>query len=335
MTGSKIALMSMEDRVVHVPRGQAPLPVKDGLNPTRVRVPEECAGVSAYEFVWELIASQRRRHPDDTPEALLTRFRQDQVIIGPKFRIAAPDTPLKANEDIWFYRTPAPETQVPYSCETIYEDENLLVVNKPPFLATMPRGKHITQTATVQMRRATGNGELSPAHRLDRLTSGILVFTKNRKVRGAYQSLFAERKVTKTYHAIARFRDDLTGNTLWRDHMTKTPGDIQGHIVPGPPNAETLLVDVTELSAQETAQLQQLHGVTMPLARYTLQPHTGRTHQLRLHMLAAGVPILGDPAYPTILSEEEEDFRVPMHLTACQLAFCDPINNTPQCFTLQ
>lgn len=327
--------MSMEDRVVHVPRGQAPLPVKDGLNPTRVRVPEECAGVSAYEFVWELIASQRRRHPDDTPEALLTRFRQDQVIIGPKFRIAAPDTPLKANEDIWFYRTPAPETPVPYSCETIYEDENLLVVNKPPFLATMPRGKHITQTATVQMRRATGNGELSPAHRLDRLTSGILVFTKNRKVRGAYQSLFAERKVTKTYHAIARFREDLAGNTLWRDHMTKTPGDIQGHIVPGPPNAETLLVDVTELSAQETAQLQQLHSVTMPLARYTLQPHTGRTHQLRLHMLAAGVPILGDPAYPTILSEEEEDFRVPMHLTACQLAFCDPITNTPQCFTLQ
>lgn len=327
--------MSMEDRVVHVPRGQAPLPVKDGLNPTRVRVPEECAGVSAYEFVWELIASQRRRHPDDTPEALLTRFRQDQVIIGPKFRIAAPDTPLKANEDIWFYRTPAPETPVPYSCETIYEDENLLVVNKPPFLATMPRGKHITQTATVQMRRATGNGELSPAHRLDRLTSGILVFTKNRKVRGAYQSLFAERKVTKTYHAIARFRDDLTGNTLWRDHMTKTPGDIQGHIVPGPPNAETLLVDVTNLSAQETAQLQQLHNVTTPLARYTLQPHTGRTHQLRLHMWAAGVPILGDPAYPTILPEEEEDFRVPMHLTAYRLAFYDPINNTPQCFTAE
>lgn len=327
--------MSMEDRVVHVPRGQAPLPVKDGLNPTRVRVPEEYAGVSAYEFVWELIASQRRRHPDDTPEALLARFRQDQVIIGPKFRIAAPDTALKANEDIWFYRTPAPETPVPYSCETIYEDENLLVVNKPPFLATMPRGKHITQTATVQMRRATGNGDLSPAHRLDRLTSGILVFTKNRKVRGAYQSLFAERKVTKTYHAIARFREDLAGNTLWRDHMIKTPGDMQGHIVPGPPNAETLLVDVTQLGAQETAQLQQLHDVTTLLARYTLQPHTGRTHQLRLHMLAAGVPILGDPAYPTILPEEEEDFRVPMHLTAYRLAFCDPINNTPRCFTAE
>lgn len=327
--------MSMEDRVVHVPRGQAPLPVKDGLNPTRVRVPEEYAGISAYEFAWNLIASQRRRHPEDTPEALLTRFQQDQVIIGPKFRIASPDTVLKANEDIWFYRTPAPETPVPYSCETIYEDENLLVVNKPPFLATMPRGKHITQTATVQMRRATGNGELSPVHRLDRLTSGILVFTKNRKVRGAYQSLFAEQKVTKTYHAIAPFRNDLPGNSLWRDHMIKTPGDMQGHIVPGPPNAESLLVDVTELGAQETAQLQQLHDVTTPLARYTLQPHTGRTHQLRLHMWAAGVPILGDPAYPTILPEEEEDFRVPMHLTAYQLTFCDPISDILRCFTLE
>ncbi|ALU21149.1 23S rRNA pseudouridylate synthase [Corynebacterium pseudotuberculosis] len=327
--------MSMEDRVVHVPRGQAPLPVKNGLNPTRVRVSEEHAGMSAYEFVWHLIASQRRRHPDDTTEALLSRFQGDQVIIGPKFRIASPESTLKANEDIWFYRTPAPEIPVPYSCETIYEDDNLLVVNKPPFLATMPRGKHITQTATVQMRRATGNGDLSPAHRLDRLTSGILVFTKNRKVRGAYQSLFAERKVTKTYHAIAPFSEDLTGNTLWRDHMIKTPGDMQGHIVPGPPNAETLLVDVTELDAQETAQLQKLHHVTTPLARYTLQPHTGRTHQLRLHMWAAGVPILGDPAYPVILAEEVEDFRVPMHLTAYQLTFLDPFSNTPRCFTLQ
>ena len=129
-------------------------------------------------------------------------------------------TPLRVNQEVWFYRIPAPEVPVPYRCETIFEDERLLVVDKPPFLATMPRGKHITQSATVQLRKLTGNGELSPAHRLDRLTSGVLVFTKTREVRGAYQQLFARREAEKTYEAIARY--DPTNpmaqpGMVWRD----------------------------------------------------------------------------------------------------------------------
>ncbi|MBG9350850.1 23S rRNA pseudouridylate synthase, partial [Corynebacterium belfantii] len=67
--------------------------------------------------------------------------------------------------------------------------------------------------------------------------------------------------------------------------------------------------------------------------RYTLKPHTGKTHQLRLHMLAAGVPILGDTIYPTILDEDAEDYSRPMHLTSTELGFIDPLTGRPRLFT--
>lgn len=132
MRGFTIASIFMTDRIVQIPRGHAPLGIKDGLNPSRVRVPEQRDGVSAYDFVWELIALQRHRHPNDTPEALMRRFETDQVIIGPRFRIASPDTVLHTNDDVWFYRIPAPEPTIPYSCTVVYEDSTILVADKPP-----------------------------------------------------------------------------------------------------------------------------------------------------------------------------------------------------------
>ena len=254
----------------------------------------------------------------------------------PKDRELAAETPLRANQEVWFYRIPAPEVPVPYRCETIFEDERLLVVDKPPFLATMPRGKHITQSATVQLRKLTGNGELSPAHRLDRLTSGVLVFTKTREVRGAYQQLFARREAEKTYEAIARY--DPTNpmaqpGMVWRDRMAKNPGELQGYFVPGEPNAITTVISVEPVPPERMRALRATHGSELPQqARYVLQPATGRTHQLRLHMWKAGVPILGDPAYPVVLPEAEEDFAIPMHLRAKALRFTDPLSGVEREF---
>ncbi|SPJ42181.1 Ribosomal large subunit pseudouridine synthase A [Corynebacterium diphtheriae subsp. lausannense] len=333
MRGFTIASIFMTDRIVQIPRGHAPLGIKDGLNPSRVRVPEQRDGVSAYDFVWELIALQRHRHPNDTPEALMRRFEADQVIIGPRFRIASPDTVLHTNDDVWFYRIPAPEPTIPYSCTVVYEDDTILVADKPPFLATMPRGKHITNSATVQLRRSTGIDELSPAHRLDRLTSGLLLFTKHKRVRGAYQTLFSERNVRKTYVATAQYNPSITPGTVWRSHMTKTAGEIQGHIIDAPPNAETFVATIERIDAPTQQHLHALHGTDIDLARYTLKPHTGKTHQLRLHMLAAGVPILGDTIYPTILDEDAEDYSRPMHLTSTELGFIDPLTGRPRLFT--
>lgn len=318
----------MGERIVQKRRGATPLPIRDGLNPTQARVTE--GPVSAWDFVQNLILTQRHRHPEDNEAALQTRFDAKEVVRQDGTPLS-PHSILATNTVLYFYRMPAPETPVPYDIPIIFEDHHLLVADKPPFMATMPRARHITETATVRLRRKTGNNELSPAHRLDRLTSGILVFTKDRSVRGAYQTLFAERRVTKTYEAIAPLADVSPG-TLWRSRMEKTPGELQGRIVDGPVNAIT---EVAAIEPINKAPYEAIHGPLPDLAKYTLKPHTGKTHQLRLHMLQAGIPIIGDPIYPVIYPAEAEDMRVPMHLTASHISFIDPVTGDSREFSSQ
>lgn len=319
-----IELISMGKRI-------QPLPVRDGLNPSRVRFPDDADPMSARAFVAHLISTQRYVHPEDDDTALDQRFADGEVV-DQNGRPFQPDQLLKNGQDIWFYRVPAPEKHVPYEIGTIYEDEELLVVDKPPFLATFPRGSHITESVLVRMRRQTGNQQLSPAHRLDRLTSGVLVLTKRPDIRGAYQELFARREVDKVYEAIAAVNPQITPGTVWEHRMEKDRGEFKTRIVDGPVNARTEVEAVTLIDATEHAHLEQKHGPLGPLARYELHPLTGRTHQLRVHMFLAGSPILGDPVYPDVLPLEAEDFAVPMHLLSRRLSFRDPLSGEPREF---
>lgn len=316
----------MSQRIAHHRKGYSPLGIQNGLNPTRVRVP--VGGITAWDFLTHVITSQRHRHPADDAAALQGRF-DDHAVVLRDATVLSPHSILRAGQDVYFYRMPAEEKPVPYDIPVVYEDDNLLVANKPPFMATMPRARHIVQTATVQLRRTTGIDELAPAHRLDRLTSGILLFTKRREIRGAYQTMFAERKVHKVYQAIAP-DVGIQAGTVWRNRLEKTPGEIQGRIEEGEANTETHAVKVEPITSKQG--IEGIHGPQPPLARYTLAPTTGKTHQLRLHLWAAGAPILGDPIYPDVLPEDAEDFRVPMHLTATQLSFTDPLDGTERTF---
>ncbi|MCX7542862.1 pseudouridine synthase [Corynebacterium sp. P5848] len=329
--------MSMGKRIVQRRRRQAPLPIRDGLNPSRARLPDDAAPMTALAFVTELVTTQTHRATGDDAAAIHARFAAGEVV-DPQGRPLPPDRVLAPGQDVWFYRTPAPETPVPGKCRIIHHDEHLLVVHKPHFLATMPRGRHITETAVVRLRRATGNQDLTPAHRLDRLTSGILVLTCDPAVRGAYQQLFSSRGVHKTYRATATLLPDLADAVTrrpvtWEHRMQKARGRLQAYLEHGEPNARTTVSAVTPVNDEEQATLESLHGPLPRQAHYTLHPATGRTHQLRLHMLTAGVPILGDPLYPDVLPEDAEDFRVPMHLTATALEFTDPISGQPRAFT--
>src|SRR5207248_1880130 len=159
----------------------------------------------------------------------------------------------------------------------VHRDEHLVVVDKPHFLATIPRGKHVLETALVRLRRDLDLPDLSPAHRLDRVTAGLLMFVAQRRHRGAYQTLFRDRKVGKVYQAVARHDPSLTLPRVVRSRIVKERGTVVAQEVSGEPNAETLV----EL-------IEQAHG----LGRYRLTPATGRTHQLRVHMNSLGVPIL-------------------------------------------
>lgn len=309
-----------------------PLPPRNGLGATRARVPED-AELTAFEFVAHLVATQRHRHPEDTPDAVAARFAAGEVVARDG-TVFAPDDVVPPGTDVFFYRRPAPERKVPHHIEVVYEDEGIMVVDKPAFLATMPRAAHITETATVRLRRATGNEELTPAHRLDRATSGLLLLTKRRELRGPYQELFARREVSKKYEAIAPLRP-VQAPATWAHHLAKVPGEVAAtwdeH---AEPNSFTELLKVEQLLHDELTHLQRLHHTTEPLARYTLRPITGRTHQLRVQMMLEAAPILGDRIYPTPLPAETEDFDVPMRLRCVHLGFADPLSGEPRSFDL-
>ena len=318
-------------------RQPPPLPPREGLSPSRVRVPNR-QPMTAYEVVLHAVLTQRHRHPDDGPNAVLQRFREHQVALRDVPQVH-PYQMLDPGTDVWFYRKPAPEPELPFEAQVIYRDEYLTVVDKPPFMAVTPRGRHITQTLIVQQRRRTGNEELSPAHRLDRLTSGLVVCTNHAEIRGQYQQLFEQRRVSKVYHALVPYNAHIADQVSrcasegrdfqWSSRIKKRVGVLQAQTVEGPPNTVTRVLSVEPLSSPAVSGPSGRLGT---LARYVLQPLTGKTHQLRVHMAAAGVPILNDPLYPAVLPDAPDNTAAPLALRAAKLGFVDPLTGEPRTF---
>ncbi|CAM2856343.1 pseudouridine synthase [Skermania piniformis] len=229
----------------------------------------------------------------------------------------AADTPYRPGDAIWFHRDLPDEPPVPFSIDVLHRDEAVLVVDKPHFLATIPRGRHVLETALVRLRHELDLPRLVPAHRLDRATAGVLLFVVDPAVRGAYQQLFAHRRVHKVYEAIAAYRPDLDLPRTVRSRIVKLRQVVAAFEEPGEPNSETLV---------------ELHSHRDGVGRYRLTPTTGRTHQLRLHLESLGIPILGDDLYPTVTDRPLDDFTRPLQLLARTLAFADPITGEPRRF---
>lgn len=261
-----------------------------------------------------------------SPERLRSRHEAGQVVDvdGRPVDLAAP---VRRAMPVYLYRDLPDEVPVPFDLDILHVDERIVVVDKPHYLATMPRGRHVTQTALVRLRRMFDD-ELAPAHRLDRLTAGVLLFTRRPADRAAYQQLFADRLAHKEYRALApapRRTHALAAGEPVRvqNRIDKTAGDLRARVVDGPVNA---ISDITLADLRADG-----------LARYHLVPHTGRTHQLRLHMAGLGVPIAGDPLYPQVDSvlaaaPDRGDFSAPLRLIAARLEFDDPITGARRRF---
>jgi tRNA pseudouridine32 synthase/23S rRNA pseudouridine746 synthase len=271
---------------------QLPLPPRDGLGPARLRVRGGPLG-----------------------DELLTRFGPEVAakaiageVVDQHGVVLDPATVLPAGASVYLYRDLRDEVPVPFDIPVLYQDEDIVVVDKPHFLATMPRGRHVAQTALVRMRRELGLPELSPAHRLDRLTAGVLLFTARRELRGAYQTMFARGAVHKTYVARAAANPHVTLPRVVQSRIVKRRGHLQAVEEPGEPNAETLVESIS------------------PDGVYRLTPRTGRTHQLRVHMASLGMPIYGDPLYPNVIGVPDDDFSQPLQLLAQRIEFQDPVS---------
>lgn len=261
------------------------------------------------------------RLPRVDPARIDAMLREERIVDrrGP----VALDAPFVPEEFLWFHRDLPDEAPVPFEIGVVHRDDHLVVVDKPHFLATIPRGSHILETALVRLRQELELPELSPAHRLDRPTAGLLMLVVHRERRGAYQTLFRDRRVGKTYEAVARYDPSLTLPRTVQSRIVKDRGVIRAYEEPGPVNAVTH-VELLAHRNDETGG---------ELARYRLVPETGRTHQLRVHMNGLGVPILGDDFFPELTEKPLDDFSRPLQLLASTLEFRDPFSGAPRRFT--
>lgn len=153
------------------------------------------------------------------------------------------------------HRWVSEEPHIPFDYEVIYEDSGIIVIDKPHFLATTPRGMWYRETALIRLREQFGEPDIVPAHRLDRSTAGIVVFTRKPRMRRTYQMLFQKHQTTKVYECLApskpvvrpqygtieRLNPPAVFPLLRRSTIRKDRGRLQAYEEPGEPNAQTLV----------------------------------------------------------------------------------------------
>ncbi|MGW1212183.1 RluA family pseudouridine synthase [Streptomyces sp. NPDC002499] len=283
----------------------SPLPQRQGVDPVRVKLPQEGTWATVRGYLVERLSGAGAGVVDGMFDA--------GEVVGVDGRAVAPEAAYVPGMFVWFHRELPAEVPVPFTLDVVYRDEHLVVADKPHFLATTPRGSHVTETALARLRRELGIPALGAAHRLDRLTAGLVLFTVRPEDRGAYQSLFRDKLVRKEYEAVAPYDPGLELPRTVRSRIVKERGVLAAYEVDGEPNA---------VSRVELVERRKEHGI----ARYRLLPATGQTHQLRVHMNRLGVPILGDPLYPDVADPVPAgDFRRPLQLLARALEFTDPV----------
>jgi tRNA pseudouridine32 synthase / 23S rRNA pseudouridine746 synthase len=288
-------------------RPNAP-PSRHGVGPSCVVLPPEGPWPTVLDF-------------------LITRFPgidaiqwQQRMLAGDVIdehgQLLAPPSPYVPKLHVYYFR--ALEAQV------LWQDAHLLVVDKPHFLPVMPSGKYLQETVLVRLKNALGLDDLTPIHRIDRDTAGLVLFSVSRSTRDAYHALFRERTVTKTYECVApsstahAWPMHRESRMVVAEHfmqMTEVPAEVGS-----PVNA------ITDIALLETQG---------PWSRYQLKPLTGQRHQLRLHMAALGLPIRHDGMYPTLTPEGACNTAQPLQLLAKKIAFTDPLSGEHRTFSSQ
>ncbi|MDI3325028.1 pseudouridine synthase [Pontibacterium granulatum] len=228
-------------------------------------------------------------------------------------------TPFTANVRVFYYREVPEEPEIPFNELIIHQDEELLVACKPHFLPVTPAGIYVQQCLLNRLREKTGIDELTPIHRIDRDTAGLVMFSVNPQTRGAYQRMFAEGTVKKTYQAVAACGDAAISGKYWliENRMETAEQWFRMTITQG------------EINARSTVRCLDVKNGR---ALFELSPLTGKTHQLRVHMNSIGLPLENDRLYPEALPKEADDFGKPLQLLAREVEFVDPITGVQRQF---
>ncbi|MGI8735594.1 MAG: pseudouridine synthase [Pyrinomonadaceae bacterium] len=291
-----------------------PLPIIAGVAPSSQTLP-----AGQWKTVLDFLIEH---YPRITCETWTSRMSKGVVVDEAGLRLN-PASSYRIGARIFYYRELEHETRIPFAEVIIYQDHDLLVVDKPHFLPVVPSGRYLQETLLVRLRNQGQPDVLVPVHRLDRETAGIVLFSLNPKTRGHYTSLFRERKVRKVYEALT---PAISGScrdlpTTRRSRIVSGEPFFRMREIPGKPNAET-----------DLKLLEQEDG----FARFELLPRTGKKHQLRVHLAALGIPILNDRLYPDEVfvahSDRQDDFSKPLQLLARSIEFSDPLTGSERFF---
>lgn len=282
------------------------LPARDGVGASCIALPPG---------PWPTIAAFLiDRFPAVPAADWLERMACGDVVDEAGERVDA-DRGYRAHLKVYYYRHVPAEPRVPFDDTVLFQDDHIVVVDKPHFLPVTPGGRYLQETVLVRARRRLGIDTLSPVHRLDRETAGLVVLAVVPAERAAYHALFRDRAVEKVYEAVAVDRPDVPMPQVRRSRLVESAGSfMQMAEVPGEPNTETAIARVRACGDGH--------------ALYRLHPLTGRRHQLRVHMAALGLPLVYDRIYPVLWPHEADgttqDFSRPLQLLARSITFADP-----------
>lgn len=260
------------------------------------------------------------KFPHISAEVWRQRFLAGKIL-DEKQQALALDSAFKSGATIYYFREVPAEPVVPFSENILFEDEHLLVVDKPHFLVVSPVGSYVEQTLLRRLQRRLQLPHLTPIHRLDRLTAGVIMFCKKPQSRDAYQGMFRQQLVDREYEALASPLPELDFPLEYASNLRRDPERF--YLTSEQSGTANSLTRVEVIERQATWW------------RYRLLPQTGRKHQLRVHMAALGAPIFGDDLYPQPQQRAPDDFSQPLALLARKLAFTDPISGARQEFVSQ
>lgn len=257
-----------------------------------------------------------QRFPAITREVWLERMAA-RLVVDEFGGIVTPERPYRGHMRLYYYRALEIEARIPFEAAVLFQDEHLVVADKPHFLPVTPSGHYLQETLLVRLKNQLGLDTLIPIHRIDRETAGLVLFSVQPGERDAYQALFRQREVSKHYEAIAPWRPELQFPLQRKTRIVEDEPFFRQREMAGVPNSETR-VDVLEIKVDR--------------ARYALNPVTGKKHQLRVHMNALGIPICNDRMYPPVEVTPEDDYAQPLQLLAKSIAFTDPLTGQPRKF---
>ena len=288
----------------------------EGVSSSRVYLPPSPSYASLLDF---FVAN----FPHIAAAEWFVRFNEGLVMTTDGLPVKADDR-YQPNTHLLYFRRLAREPEIPFEEQILYQDEHILVAYKPHFLPVTPSGLYLHQTLLNRLKKKTGIPTLSPIHRIDRDTAGLVVFSVNPVERAPYQNLFRDRLVTKVYEVVAPYSQELLGRLplTYCSRLEESEHFLQMREIAGEPNTQTHI---------------ELIEVEHPWAKYRLIPSSGKKHQLRCHLNALGIPIRHDQIYPTLTPYQEYDldFSRPLQLLAKQIFFKDPITGADRSFMSQ